>query len=274
MGCTEGEKRDWSVRAFHEALSHTQKWTDPDTKVTTAVPQSSIVTLTYDEENLPPDGYLHYSDFQLFIKKLRRSKPKGLRMYMCGEYGGKTSRPHFHSVIYGYSFDDRYADDDKNQQSYELDEIWGKGRATVDDFTYAGAAYVAGYVSKKMNTYGLLRPHHATLNKQTNRLEMKEIAPEFRKMSTHPGLGHDYIMAGNRLEKIYESDQVKVGEWTFHPPRYYDTLFKRKYPKEWPRILAKRQQGQIEAAETWSPERCAAAEAIQFRSVQRRSDSL
>ena len=69
--------------------------------------QSAFITLTYADEYLPSDGKLKYLDFQLFMKRLRKYCGKEISFFMCGEYGEKTARPHYHACIFGYDFDDK-----------------------------------------------------------------------------------------------------------------------------------------------------------------------
>ncbi len=294
IGCQEGQKRDWSVRCFHEALMHSHHWTDPDTKITTEIPNSSIVTLTYNDEHLPADGCLHHEDFQRFMKRLRKRRSdqadtRPVRYFMCGEYGGKSLRSHFHAIIFGESFDDRYSVVEGNkthQMSYELDSLWTQsshgrppsnmGRATVDSFSFAGAAYVAGYVAKKI-TSGQNGPMEDTFSPDGVRV-IRPIAAEYRKMSTGrvsgSGLGGPWILKPENLAAVYSEDCVKISNWTFHPPRYYDTLFKRTDPLLWADILENRLDGQSKTAEEWSPERCASAELLALSNLQLRRDSL
>lgn len=79
-----------------------------------------FLTLTYDNENIPyrmtwdegtgevlVENYsLNYEDMKAFWKRLRRyleyhELDKGKLMYFqCGEYGGKTHRPHYHAIVY------------------------------------------------------------------------------------------------------------------------------------------------------------------------------
>lgn len=76
-----------------------------------------FVTLTYDDEH--SDGLLHKKDFIDFMKRLRINSERFVRKhsdkytfqdptqtpyryFACGEYGGKTSRPHFHLCIFNY----------------------------------------------------------------------------------------------------------------------------------------------------------------------------
>lgn len=294
LGCNAATARDWSVRCFHEAQLHTTNWRDEDTQIVTQIPNSSVVTLTYDEEHLPIDGLLHHDDFQRFAKRMRfrrstTGNPKPIRYFMAGEYGGRTARPHFHAIIFGEAFDDRYSEQSRdgqvNQMSYELDKLWSQpasknapstkiGRATVDDFTFAGAAYVAGYVAKKSNTNGPAGP-------MTEQIDADGVVtyvcdqPEYRRMSTRPdGLGAKWLLKPENLVKVYENDCINISAWTFHPPRYYDTLLERHRPDLIGEVKAKRQSGMGKSAEQWSPDRCAAAERIAIESLQQRRDLL
>ena len=279
------------MRSFHEAQCHTMLWRAPVTKITTLIPNSSVVTLTYDPEHLPPGGRLCHGDFQRFMKRLRinRSRDASPRYFMAGEYGGQSARPHFHVILFGESFEDRYESVDRNgqvqQHSYELDKLWSQipreggrptniGRATVDDFSFAGAAYVAGYVAKKSNAEGPTGPCVEEVDEVTGEVRTVHPFPEYRKMSTHPGLGHDWLLKGENLVRVFEEDTIRISAWTFHPPRYYDTLLARHRPELVEEVKAKRLVGMAEYAANWSIERCAAAERIALESLQRRRDSL
>ncbi len=304
VGCGESIARDWSVRCFHEALLHTEKWFDAVARITTSVPKSCIVTLTYNDEHLLHDRCLDHSVIQRFLKRIRirRSraharakrpgKPPPLRYFGCGEYGGKTFRPHYHFIIYGESFDDRYHLTDRGKDlagSFTLDELWSQcpcqeepcrklaptniGRATVDSFTFAGASYVAGYVAKKSVTEGIhLGPIKETVSNGTTRFI--PIAPEYRRMSTHPGLGAKWILKPENLAQVYSEDSVRIGPWRFHPPKYYDTLLQKEAPRLVGDIIANRLDGQSQTAQIWSQERCSAAEKIKLADLQLRRDSL
>lgn len=62
---------------------------------------SCFVTLTYDDEHMPYGGDLHYRHFQLFLKKLRKRLGRPVRYFMCGEYGDRLGRPHYHAILIG-----------------------------------------------------------------------------------------------------------------------------------------------------------------------------
>ena len=93
IGCRLERSRQWAVRCMHEASLY---------------PENSFLTLTYDDAHLPVGRTLVKSDFQDFMKRLRKSiVPKRVRYYHCGEYGEKFQRPHYHALLFGYSSPDR-----------------------------------------------------------------------------------------------------------------------------------------------------------------------
>lgn len=297
LGCRRADARHWSIRCFHESLSHTADWTQPITEITTELPNSSVITLTYNDEHLPKDGALRHDDFTRFMKRLRNHRtrktnnPDKVRFFMCGEYGGKTARPHFHAIIYGHSFDDQYSeqsrDGQRNNMSFELDHLWQQkapgnshpsqiGRATVDNFSFAGAAYVAGYVAKKSSADIPPGPMEELTDTLTGNVRYVPIAPEYRVMSVKDGLAHKWLTK-NRLAnllRLYETDSIQISKWSFPCPRYYDTLLERYRPELMHEIKQKRALATTEYHAEWTQERCSAAEAIALSDLQLRRDSL
>lgn len=293
VGCAEAKAREWSVRCFHEAQLYTEDWTDPDTQVTTTIPNSSVITLTYRPEHLPPDGLLNHRHFQDFMRRLRRShnRDSPIRYFMCGEYGGLTARPHFHAIIFNESFSDQYQSIDRNGQiqnhSYELDRLWSRpewdggpvtnvGRATVDAFTFAGAGYVAGYIAKKSTIQGDIGPISEKIDLVTGDVTYTCSKPEYRRMSLHPGLGHDWLIQPQNLSQVYPSDKIQISQWVFHPPKYYDKVLKRTPGARelHDQVVLDRRAGAHQYSEDWSLSRCAAAEIAQINKLQLRRDSL
>jgi len=92
IGCRISHSKQWAMRCVHEASLYDN---------------NCFITLTYNPENLPPDCGLIKSDFQKFMKRLRKSYPSNkIRYYQCGEYGDKNNRPHYHALLFGFNFDD------------------------------------------------------------------------------------------------------------------------------------------------------------------------
>ena len=122
VGCRLERSRQWAIRCMHEAQMHTQ---------------NCFLTLTYDDAHLPSDRSLHYRDFQLFIKRLRKRYPgRRIRYYMAGEYGENFGRPHWHACIFGFDFDDkklwkRTSANSLLYRSKDLELLWPFGYSSI-----------------------------------------------------------------------------------------------------------------------------------------------
>lgn len=135
-GCKADQSLMWSIRAYHESQMHEQ---------------NSFITLTYDDENLPADGKIDKRHLQLFFKRLRRNGEK-IRYFACGEYGGKTQRPHYHAIIFGKDWlEERVTIKDDLYTAQSLSDLWGKGLVSIAPVTMASICYVCGYVTKKIH---------------------------------------------------------------------------------------------------------------------------
>ena len=133
VGCRLEHSRQWAMRITHEASQHSD---------------NVFITLTYDSDNLPPDCSLRKSDFQKFIRSLRKRTKKKIRYYHCGEYGDRNNRPHYHAILFGHNFDDWvYLFDSPSGEpiytSPSLERIWKKGFVTVGTVNFQCAGYVA-----------------------------------------------------------------------------------------------------------------------------------
>lgn len=209
VGCRLEHSRRWAIRCMHEKKMHLN---------------SSFLTLTYSDENLPllhgpliaQRQTLSLRDYTLFMKKLRDRIGPGLRFFGCGEYGDDLGRPHYHVLLFNYDFVDRryYKDNKRGEPLYTsrfLDNLWGLGNCVVGDVTFDSCAYVARYVVKKIT--GKMGPAHY----QGRR-------PEFVTMSRRPGLGRTFF--DKYKAEIYQSDSVVINGVETVPPRYYDELYK------------------------------------------------
>lgn len=79
--CLSNRRRQWLFRLSCESLR---------------AYKSVFVTLTYDDEHLPPKlSKVHLHEF---IDNVRSIYP--LRYYAIGEYGPRTLRPHYHLVLF------------------------------------------------------------------------------------------------------------------------------------------------------------------------------
>lgn len=160
VGCRAARAQAWALRCRLELSQHAA---------------SSVVTLTYADSPLLPDGResLRPRDLQLFFKRLRRSGPP-IRYFASGEYGDQLGRPHYHAILFGLP-----------PSEWLCREAWRQGRVHVDEVSPAAVAYVAGYVSKKLRD---VRQRSAEqVDPSTG--EVYQWQPPFLRMSRRPGVG-------------------------------------------------------------------------------------
>ncbi len=132
--------------------------------------KNAFLTLTYSDDHLPEDENLKPKDLQDFFKRLRKEiYPLQIRYFACGEYGDESERPHYHAALFGLGPED----------AETIDKSWGLGHSFIGDLTQDSAAYVAGYVTKKMTNPN--NPMHEYL--------LSGRHPEFARMSLRPGIG-------------------------------------------------------------------------------------
>ena len=125
------------MRCWHESQMHEE---------------NCFVTLTYADPELPSYENLDHRDFQLFIKRFR-TKYQNVKFFMCGEYGDKTHRPHYHVLLFGYYPPDatylRTENGHRYYKSAELDAFWKKGFTDTTSVSYQNSGYIARYTLKK-----------------------------------------------------------------------------------------------------------------------------
>lgn len=250
IGCRLERARQWAVRILHETKMHDE---------------SSFLTLTYAPEHLPKDGSISVEHCQKFMKRLRaRVAPRKIRFFMCGEYGEKLGRPHYHAIIFGYGFPDKVPlssmlnvgevrSDFQLSDSKLLTELWGLGAVRIGTVTFDSAAYVANYATKKV-----------TGDKANAHYQGRK--PEFLLMSRRPGIGRAWF---DQYESdVFPSDEVVVRGVASKPPRYYvqqiESRAKAEFPPgRWSDLL-----------KVIKDEREKAAEALQSEVVAKGGDAL
>lgn len=175
---------------------------------------SAFVTLTYDDANLPPGNTLNKTHLQLFMKRLRKIYPPGLRFFACGEYGEKTLRPHYHLLMLNQDFTDKRLIKTGSEYnlyaSATLSKLWPMGHHAIGDVNFNSAAYVARYCMKKIT--GKNADSHYNGRQ-----------PEFIVMSRNPGIGSYYLQ--KYATEIYTHDNVIVNGVPSSLPRFYDTKY-------------------------------------------------
>lgn len=217
-GCRYDRVRSWALRCLHEASLYEN---------------NVFITLTFDEKHVSSDYSLNKSDFQKFMKRLRKfffggfsyidhdnivrwfAQTTPIRYFHCGEYGNDFSRPHHHACLFNCYFPDarrfgRYLISDV------LAKLWPFGLHTIGEVNEASANYVASYVQKKI--YGDAAPDH-----------YQGRQPEYVTMSRRPGIGNDWY-------KKYKNDVfphsyvVNSSGCPVTVPRYYDKQLEQNDP--------------------------------------------
>lgn len=153
---------------------------------------NAFVTLTYSDQNLPTTSALLPTlapeHLRNFLKILRRKfEPERFRFFAVGEYGDETFRPHYHLALFGFPScnllrtrrrvgSGRPLWDDCCAVCALVGKSWGFGDVDLGLLEADSAAYIGGYVTKKMTRF------------DDPRLDGRH--PEFARMSLRPGIGH------------------------------------------------------------------------------------
>lgn len=237
IGCRLDYSRAWAARCLLEMKQHESSY---------------FVTLTYDNDHVPlstgkdPEtgelfttATLVKRDFQLFMKRLRKEYDlkypnSKIRFFAAGEYGEKYCRPHYHVILFGLKLDDlvfyQKSGDNILYTSKWLQDIWSEpkkkksdptipiGMVVVGEANFETAAYIARYVTKKLN--GPAAIVYDDLG----------IVPEFSLMSRKPGIALKYVeeKGMSLLDDQFIYASSPSGGKKFPIPKY----FKRKFD-EW-----------------------------------------
>lgn len=227
IGCRLERARIWAIRSVHEASLY-------DSNI--------FATLTYRDEEIPPGMNLHRPHLQNFFKRLRKKVPN-CRFFYCGEYGDETKRPHYHALIFNWRPNDSELISRRGEKEYftsqKLDDLWGHGHCNFSDITFSSAAYVAGYVTKKV-TGDPAKKHYEHIDPETGEVTQRQ--PEFQGQSLRPGIGYNWIR--KNLQDVYSKDQIIVDGYPSKPFRYYDTICEKLDPDLWRKVRAKRAKEQ------------------------------
>lgn len=208
--CRLDYARQWAIRCVHEAQMHER---------------NCFVTLTYSDENLKSTK-LVYSDFQKFMKKIRKLQNDPIGVFVTGEYGDQTKRPHWHAILFNWAPLDslpKYKTDRGDQvwESETLSKIWGHGIAEYGSVTFESAGYCARYAAKKL-VHGKDDEH--------------EYQPISKKSSKN-AIGKKWLE--QHWPDIFNYGQVVLpdGRAIGAIPRYYERWLKQHHPEEHHRYI-------------------------------------
>lgn len=209
--CRRTKSMEWAIRGRHELITN---------------PNAIFITFTYHDKHLPRNakinpenkkdacGTLEPKDMQNFFKKLRKVFPQKIRYIMCGEYGPKTWRPHYHAIIYGLTPEDCFLKVKKKEPNSKwieinvLQEIWNKGIVDISEnyVTDYCIQYVIGYVRKKLN-------HNNAIKKYKGNHRF----PPY--MRTSKGIGKEW--AEKNVEQWSKTLKIGYNGMQAPVPRYY-----------------------------------------------------
>jgi len=238
MQCRIKKSREWAVRMTHEASLYQH---------------NCFITLTYADEYLPENASLVKEDHKNFMKRLRK-KFSGLtfiknhngkyinpiRFFNAGEYGEKLGRPHFHTIIFNFTFPDMVyhttINDNPLFTSQILQKLWPFGFSSVGAVTFNSVAYVARYANKKI--IGKAAPdHYAIINPETGEI-IGYKTPEFSTKSNRPGIGSYWL--SEYKNDVWPHDYVIVKGKKHGVPNYYTLKLEQSDPTLFKFIKTKR----------------------------------
>lgn len=224
-GCRLAKAQEWGLRCHHEAQFHER---------------NSFITLTYDDDHLPPDFSVDPRTFELFLKRLRFSLGADkIRFFGCGEYGGKTFRPHYHAIIFGHDFPDKrkHALTKRGHPiftSEALQKLWPYGFSSIGAVNWRTAAYTARYTLKKIGddqvlpagveSWDEVRNYRASHYLRIHPVTLKGVMcrPEFLRMSRMPGIGREWAL--QYKSDYFPSDFIVLEGKKFPVPKFYFNL--------------------------------------------------
>lgn len=187
LECRQKRANEWALRCMAEMHEHEK---------------SCFITLTYEDNPI----WLQKRDLQLFLKRLRKhAEPSRIKFFSCGEYGTLHHRPHYHLIIFGYDFDDKYlwsksARGHTIYRSNTLEQLWKFGNSTVQDVTIDSCAYSALYSSPQVHEMPVYLRN----------------VPEFNLMSKN--LGSKYLL--DNMETYLQTDEIWQDGKAHQIPQY------------------------------------------------------
>lgn len=199
LACKKRRASHWSFRLNEEAKSSSS---------------ACFITLTYENAPISENGFrtLDKRDFQLFLKRLRKTCPTNkLKYYACGEYGTQTHRPHYHAIIFNLP-------KSLISNPQKIADTWQNGHIHLANNNQLTINYVVGYMTKSNFT---------RFNNQDDRLL------EFSLMSKKMGLGYLTEAMKNYYKKREIFCIVRESGQIISMPRYYkEKIFEKKQLKE------------------------------------------
>lgn len=217
FGCRSDNARGWALRMMHESRYHES---------------TCFVTLTYNDDHLPEYGDLRYEDLTKFWKDCRhvfQSPGQPFKYFVCGEYGDKSLRPHYHFAGFSFQIPDLRFFKKHNGNPYfisdTMTDVWGKGHVIIGDLSTQSAAYIARYVNKKMHGGNIRDLPDTAINARTGEVGQYTIERAFQSK----GLGFSFYQ--QYKDDIWDKDGCLYNnKYMVKPPRYYFKMLEAEDP--------------------------------------------
>lgn len=242
--CRENRINEFQLRVSHELESYNY--------------EACFITLTVNDENMEnvfPGRELRHRPFQLFIKRLRKEldkQGKKITYLMCGEYGSKYNRPHYHAVIFGWkpnSSDLRLIERRKNyniSSSSLIAKCWKYGFNTVGVANIHSGSYLAKYVLKQTKDWN---QYLYEIDEETGEIrDYKRPYLVYPRSKQNGGLGYRWYR--KNCNEIFEQGYIQGSkiEIKMTIPRYYKRKFEQEFPelyKQWKEEAMEKAKEQI-----------------------------
>lgn len=198
--CISKRAFDWATRCKHEISLHDE---------------NTFLTLTYDDENIKKINPLDFkSEFQKFMKRLRKKLKRKVRYIVSHEYGGKTGRPHHHAIIFGWEPPNQYhfmnsPSGEKLFRSPDLESLWTNGYSSIGEANEKTSYYIASYALKS-NSIDTICPDTGEIVTLRDSMDS----------SKRPAIGKEYFL--KNAKQLAHSNTLL--------PRYYQKLLERYFP--------------------------------------------
>lgn len=211
--CISKRALEWATRVKHELSLHDE---------------ACFITLTYNDENLPPIEDWK-KNFGVFHDKLQKKLKKRIRFIVSHEYGSKTFRPHHHAILFGWNPPNQklLKQTKKGVNIYTstyLEDLWKKGFSSIGQANEKTAYYIASYAIKG-NSHNYNNP--ITGECQTFKDSMQT--------SKRPAIGADFFDSNSRqlvnsgaILPRYYLKRLKDQNPTLHEQYENDRVFKLK----------------------------------------------
>lgn len=286
LGCRIDRSREWAVRCMHEAeswpascfitLTYNPECLPPYGSLQKREFQTFMKRLRKQCRGVGAyevDGRITYP----------------IRYFQCGEYGSTLDRPHHHACLFNFDFEDKelmcVKEGTSLFRSELLEELWSKpidameagnypmdlvfersgkyyvkkGFCTVGQVTFASAAYIARYCTKKVTGSSSQSAEHYTRYDE-GLGEWICVEPEFATMSRRPGIGA--LWYEKYSDDLYRNGFGHDRGQRVYPPRYYDSIKRGDDMEAYERIKNERRQRAVKRSADNVPARLRVREKV------------